>query len=138
MTLSVVRASEIRPRRASYTPPDPQVSVLLPFAPRSRVVCGSADGRTLTRPGCPTRHRTPVTVLRCMLPQAAWVLGRGEWASIAPDGRALTVKLHLTRESAERALSLIDATACGGFCDRRHYLGRVDVREHALVLLDRA
>lgn len=73
---------------------------------------------------CRAKHRTPKTFLKCAIPRAAWVMGSGEYASVAWC-RTPTVILHRTPEEAVKAKHRIDATGCGGRCQRRHQIIRV-------------
>ena len=79
---------------------------------------GNGSGRVLA---CREhRHHTYRAVARCLLPAAAWIDGEGAWGSLAHcDGR-LTVQLHKERAEAENSLREIDATGCGGGCERAH------------------
>ena len=70
------------------------------------------------------RHRSYETLARCLWPHAAWVYGRGEWASLARC-RVLTVELHRTFEGAEAAKRAIDSLGCGGGCHRDHRIVRL-------------
>jgi hypothetical protein len=63
-------------------------------------------------------------------PKAAWVGGNGPWATLAWC-RVLTVELHETEEDARRALKMIDDTACGGLCRRKHELVRLNATQGA-------
>jgi hypothetical protein len=74
---------------------------------------------------CDSRHRTYRTLARCIWPRAEWVSGDGPYASVSYC-RVLTVELHQTAETAEKALRLIDQIACGGRCYGRHELIRLE------------
>jgi hypothetical protein len=75
---------------------------------------------------CQRRHRTVNTFMKCAIPRAAWVLGDGPYACIAWC-RVPTVTLFDTLDDAVKARAWIDATACGGRCQRRHQVVRVEV-----------
>jgi hypothetical protein len=68
---------------------------------------------------CTRTHRDPRTLARCIWRRSHWVLGNGAYASVSRC-RGTTVVLHPTAEQAETAKRVIDATACGGACVRRH------------------
>lgn len=69
-------------------------------------------------------HSDRASVAECRIPDAAWISGSGEWALIAWC-RVPTVTLWDTRDEAETAMRLIDATGCGGNCGRVHEIARV-------------
>lgn len=73
---------------------------------------------------CGRRHRTWSGIARCILGEwrPRWIMGQGEWATLAYCPPGLTVMLHATREAAEQVLARIDRTGCGGRCEERHYL----------------
>lgn len=68
---------------------------------------------------CTSNHRTFNIFARCAVPRAAWVAGEGAYACIAWC-RVPTITLFSDPEEAQKARELIDATACGGACTRRH------------------
>jgi hypothetical protein len=71
------------------------------------------------RHNCTRSHRSARTFMKCAIPKAAWIVGRGDYASIAWCD-VPTVELYATQEDAERAKATIDRTGCGGRCQRRH------------------
>jgi hypothetical protein len=71
------------------------------------------------RHNCDRRHKTYRTAAGCIWPRAEWIDGRGPFAVLAYC-RVLTVTLHQTAESAQRALALINSDACGGLCHNAH------------------
>ena len=75
--------------------------------------------KTYRRHHCAARHRKFRTLARCMIPKAAWVIGEGPVALIAWC-KVPTVSLHPDVETAEESRDFIDATGCGGRCERRH------------------
>jgi hypothetical protein len=59
--------------------------------------------------------------------QAIWIIGGGEYASVAHCHPGATVMLLRTRMEAEIAKGAIDDTGCGGRCSGQHeivYLGK--------------
>jgi hypothetical protein len=82
--------------------------------------------KTYRRHNCTARHRTTRTFMACAIPRAAWVMGEGEYASIAWC-HTPTVILWDTLAEAESAKAMIDSTGCGGRCYRRHEIVRVVV-----------
>jgi hypothetical protein len=62
--------------------------------------------------------------MKCAIPKAAWVAGRGEYALIAWC-RVPTVTLWDDLADAEHQKAVIDQTGCGGLCSRRHEIVRV-------------
>lgn len=82
---------------------------------------------------CARKHRSETTFMECALgKKASWVTGVGQYASISwCNGRRhrnhyVTVILCETLEQAMRRKSEIDYTACGGFCERRHQVVRIE------------
>ena len=71
------------------------------------------------RHNCTRRHGTYHVAAKCIWPRAVWIIGEGRFALLAWC-RVLTVTLHDNPTSAEEAKALIDHTACGGMCSRRH------------------
>jgi len=74
---------------------------------------------------CNAKHRTYRTMAKCVWRRAAWIMGDGEYASVAWCHRGATVQLHATAGEAEQAKAIIDASACGGRCTRRHEVIRL-------------
>lgn len=68
---------------------------------------------------CESAHRTYRTMAKCVWRRAAWIQGNGPYASVAYC-RVTTVMLYATAAEAEEAKAIIDASACGGRCSRRH------------------
>jgi hypothetical protein len=52
--------------------------------------------------------------------QAIWIHGEGRFATVAACNGPVTVRLHETREKAERAKREIDSEGCGGHCSKTH------------------
>ena len=52
-------------------------------------------------------------------PDAEWIAGTGQWASVAYC-RVTTIILFEDRAKAMEAKDVIDRTACGGLCYRDH------------------
>lgn len=79
---------------------------------------------------CGKMHRTFKTVAKCRWPSAHWVTGNGPWASFSACGSgrydsALTIMLFKTRAEADQAKAIIDSSACGGRCTKRHWVTRL-------------
>ena len=71
--------------------------------------------------------RTSIGKARKRWPNAIWIIGSGDYASVSHCPPEVTVMLFSTRMEAEIAKAGIDATACGGSCRRRHeivFLGK--------------
>jgi hypothetical protein len=95
---------------------------------KSSVYRGLVEPDTVTvwrQHNCRAQHRTPKTFMKCAVPRAAWVMGSGEFATVAWCGTP-TVELHDTLDQAVKAKALIDSTGCGGRCQRRHQIVRVN------------
>lgn len=88
--------------------------------------------KTYRRHRCERTHRTTRTFARCLWPRAHWILGDGQYASVSYC-RGVTTVLHATAEQAEAAKRVIDATACGGACSRRHDVIRLDLGRTAVT-----
>jgi hypothetical protein len=56
---------------------------------------------------------------RSKWPKAEWIQGSGRFASVAYC-KVTTVILYPTREAAEEAKAIIDATGCSGSCHGAH------------------
>src|SRR5262249_40582396 len=72
-------------------------------------------------PYCQARHRSWRPIAAHRWPRHEWIYGDGPWASVSlcpggGRGRDVTVQLYTTREAAEKAKEMIDASACGGRC----------------------
>ncbi len=80
--------------------------------------------KTYRRHSCTRTHRTYRTMAQCIWPRAVWIIGNGEFASVAWC-RALTIQLHHTLEAAEEAKAAIDSTGCGGACRGDHEIVRL-------------
>ncbi|WP_409186711.1 hypothetical protein F9C11_21720 [Amycolatopsis sp. VS8301801F10] len=81
---------------------------------------------------CSAKHRTWRTLAACMWPQAAWISGEGQYATVSRCSESavrqvVSVALHDDLAKAKEALDLINATACGGRC----------VKDHELIKLER-
>lgn len=68
---------------------------------------------------CQAAHRTYRTLVRCMIPKAAWVAGEGQYALIAWCD-VPTVSLHDDLANAIEKKGFIDRTRCGGRCTGHH------------------
>lgn len=74
---------------------------------------------------CESKHRTYETKAKCLWKRQYWIDGDGPYALLA-HCRVLTITLHKTQESAEADKELIDRTACGGMCNKRHEIIKID------------
>lgn len=68
---------------------------------------------------CNSKHRTVKTFLKCAIPKVNFLHGRGHIAVIAWC-RVPTVSLWTHAHDAAEAKRMIDDSACGGLCRRRH------------------
>ncbi|MGO1385741.1 MAG: hypothetical protein ACTHU1_13275 [Arachnia sp.] len=84
--------------------------------------------KTYRNHNCTARHRSHRTAARCMIPRSAWILGTGPFAVIAWCG-VPTITLHSNPDEARAALETVDATGCGGRCQRRHELVLIALNE---------
>lgn len=75
---------------------------------------------------CTRAHRTNQVFARCIWKWAHWVAGEGQFASVSRC-RGTTVALYERLEHAEQAKRVIDSSACGGACSRRHEIVRLDL-----------
>lgn len=82
--------------------------------------------KTYRKHRCQARHRTYRTLVRCMIPTAAWAVGEGPVALIAWC-KVPTISLHADVETAEESKTFIDAHGCGGRCARRHEVVLLEV-----------
>ena len=73
-------------------------------------------------PRCGRRHRTADAWVQCRFGKPLWTEGRGRYASVSLCHGDVTVIFFSTREDAEQAKRVIDNTACGGCCRRRHFV----------------
>jgi hypothetical protein len=67
------------------------------------------------------------TMVRQLYPSAVWVMGQGEYATLARC-RYLTIMLHPTEEQAQHELDVINKTGCGGDCINDHELVNLGAR----------
>lgn len=72
-----------------------------------------------SRHRCERKHRTTMTLAKCMFPRAVWINGRGSIALIAWC-RQPSITLWEHTADAVGSKEFIDATGCGGGCNRRH------------------
>jgi hypothetical protein len=49
-----------------------------------------------------------------------WIVGDGQYASLAFCNKGLSVMLHSDRDKAEKAKAEIDKYGCGGRCTKKH------------------
>lgn len=75
---------------------------------------------------CGVRHKTYRTASKCEWPRAHWWSGEGPFVTLAYC-RGLTVELHPTLEAAEEAKAIIDSSGCGGACQRRHRIVKLEL-----------
>ena len=80
--------------------------------------------KTYSRHYCSRTHRSYNALARCIWRKAEWISGNGEYASLAHCG-VLTVELHKTLESVQKAKAVIDNSACGHRCVRDHEIVRL-------------
>ncbi len=99
-----------------------------PPLPSYRAVYYRKHGRKCSA----SSHRTWKTLGKCLWPEAAWVMGVGEWASVAYC-RVTTVMLWPTEQDARAGLEFIDMTGCGGRCGRLHALVRIAPHLHPVT-----
>lgn len=71
--------------------------------------------------------KTYVTEARRRWPAAEWIIGNGQYASVAYCNTT-TVMLFRTQAEAERAKSFIDRLACGHACRVEHELVNLEDR----------
>jgi hypothetical protein len=86
--------------------------------------------KTYRRHGCERRHRTYLTLAKCIWRRAGWIAGEGPFAVLAWC-RVLTVTLHATHDGALESKRIIDLSACGGRCTGRHEIIRLQVEDEA-------
>ena len=77
------------------------------------------------RHNCDRKHRTFQTLAKCVWPKAYWTTGEGPFALLAWCGD-LTVTLWSTAEEVEQQKVVIDKTACGHACTRRHEIIKLE------------
>ncbi|OAV63122.1 hypothetical protein [Enteractinococcus helveticum] len=75
---------------------------------------------------CLKQHKTARTFLKCAIPRNAWISGTGNIAVIAWC-RVPTITLWGNEVDAYRAKKMIDDSACGGNCNRRHDIVKVEI-----------
>jgi hypothetical protein len=73
------------------------------------------------------RHRGYIAAARRRWPAAEWIIGEGQYASVAYCDTT-TIMLFRTLAEAQRAQALIDRLACGHACRREHELVDLDAR----------
>lgn len=73
---------------------------------------------------CDRKHRTYSTLAKCLWKRACWIDGNGEYALLA-HCRVLTVSLWTNLADAEASKRMIDGSACGGQCYRRHEIIKI-------------
>lgn len=83
---------------------------------------------------CEKKHRNYHTQAKCIWKWAVWITGDGPYACLAwcPAGGSrrssdLTIELHPTLESAEKAKAYIDKFWCGGNCSNRHEIIKIEM-----------
>lgn len=86
--------------------------------------------KTYRRHQCTKTHRTYHTLGKCMFPKAIWVQGEGPYACLAWC-RILSVTLWETEQQAHDAKTEIDRYGCGGMCNHRHEVVRLELDQPA-------
>lgn len=75
---------------------------------------------------CERTHRTARAWITCAIGtrRILWAHGEGRWATISWCGawNDVSVRLHPTLADAQTAIRIIDNSACGGRCHRKHSL----------------
>ena len=61
-----------------------------------------------------------MTKAKHMWPDAEWIQGIGEWATVSHCPPGITVKLHRTPAAARSAKARIDETGCCVHCVKQH------------------
>lgn len=89
--------------------------------------------KTYRNHNCERKHRNETTFMECALgKRVAWVSGVGHYASISwCNGRGYrshyaTVLLFETIEEALGAKGCIDSNSCGGGCENKHQVVRIE------------
>jgi hypothetical protein len=77
------------------------------------------------------KEKKYITEARRLWPNAVWIIGRGQYASLSKCGDGLTAVLFESQAEAERAKLWVDDFACGGQCQGRHFV--VDISTGKLV-----
>jgi hypothetical protein len=77
------------------------------------------------RHNCTQTHPTWNDFAQCVWPNAIWVQGEGQYASVAYCNTT-TVVLKRTLEEARTAKQAIDRDGCGTRCTQRHTLVLID------------
>ncbi|BBY94287.1 hypothetical protein MGALJ_39560 [Mycobacterium gallinarum] len=103
---------------------------ILDFRRKARV-------KTYRQHNCSRQHRNETTFLECALgTKVNWIAGVGQYASISwcngrrRRGHYATVILCETLEDARHRKAEIDYIACGGGCERKHQVVRVEIRSY--------
>ncbi len=82
--------------------------------------------KTYSRHNCDRTHRTHKTMAKCIWRRAEWIEGTGPYATVAYC-RNTTVQLHSSEKQARTALDFINRVGCGGFCEKRHDVVRLEL-----------
>lgn len=102
--------------------------------PRTIDFSGACEVKTWRNHWCQRQHRSETTFIECVIgKRLCWVIGVGRFATISwCDGRRraryVTVILHEDVDDARKAKAAMDSTGCGGRCQRKHDLVRIDRR----------
>ena len=75
--------------------------------------------KVYARHRCTAKHRTTKTFMRCAIPNAVWVDGKGDLALIAWCGSGPSVALYEDLDEAEKRKRILDDAGCGGGCRGR-------------------